>query len=310
MNDRRGAVAGIKARGKMKNVTGWGLVAALFAAATPLPAATIGGRLSYPSEELPGMTVVARNPSGETFSVETRPKQARYRLEVPDGRYVVFAIARDTGDASGKEPRGAHTAYSICARDKARLQAGRCKTGPLEEVSVTQARGREDVDIDDWYMPDALAATLDLQDLFARYPADLDPPPATRAPDFGSAPPGADRERIVRAVVRGPFYAGRVAVARWPCGEGCENWALVDVASGRISWMEEAALQPLRGGFPCKKAEALEFSEASRLLRVHRLEGERVVTRDFVWSYEAQRAVPAGESARGVEEFCRDFARR
>ena len=286
------------------------LAAATLLAAAPSPAATIAGRLGYPGAELPGMTVAARNAAGETFSVETQPKQARYRLEVPEGRYVVFAIAQGIGEPPGKEPRGAHTAYSVCARDKARLQAGGCATGPLEEVSVTQARGREDVDIDDWTLPDALASTLVLQDLFARYPADLNPPSATRPPDFAAAPAGADRARIELAVVHGPFYAGRVAVARWPCGEACENWALVDLASGRIAWTDDAALQPLRGAFPCKKAEPLEFSEASRLLRVHRLDGERVLTRDFVWSYEAARLDAVGESARSVEEFCRAAAQR
>jgi len=286
------------------------VVGGLLLTATPVIGATIGGRLSYPSDELPGMTVVARNAAGETFSAETAPKQARYRLEVPEGRYVLFAIAQGTGDASGKAPRGAHTTYSTCARDKARLQARRCKTGPLEEVSVTQARGREDVDIDDWTLPDAITATLDLQDPFARYPADLDPPAQTRMPDFAGAPAGADLERIRRAATRGPFYAGRVAVARWPCGEACENWALVDMASGRIVVTDDAALQPLRGGFPCKKAEALEFSEASRLMRVHRRDGERVVTRDFIWSYEAMRLEPAGERVRSVEEFCLAAARR
>jgi hypothetical protein len=265
------------------------VVGGLLLIAAPVTAATIGGRLSYPSEELPGMTVVARNAAGETFSVETRAKQARYRLDVPDGRYVVFAIARGTGDPAGKEPRGAHT-----------------RTGALQEVAVTQARGRQDVDIDDWSLPEALSATLELQDVFARYPADLNPPGATRQPDFAAAPAGANLQRIQLAAARGPFYAGRVAVARWPCGEACESWALVDIASGRVYWMEEA----LRGGFPCKKAEALEFSEASRLLRVHRLDGERVVTRDFVWSYEAMRLEPAGESARSVEEFCLAAARR
>ena len=286
------------------------VTAALLLAAVPLRAATLGGRLGYPGGELPGMTVVARNAAGATFAVETRPKQARYRMDVPEGRYVVFAIARGTGDASGKEPRGAHTSYSICARDKARLAAGRCVTGPLEEVMVTPSRAREDADIDDWYLPEPLAATLVEQDLFAKYPADLNPPPATRSPDFASAPVGADVERIQRAVTRGPFYAGRVAVARWPCGDVCEHWALVDIASGRIVALDDTALQPLRSEFPCKKAEALEFSEASRLLRVHRLEGERVLTRDFVWSYEMTRLDAAGESAQSVEEFCQAAARR
>jgi len=283
------------------------LAVALLFAAGPLPAATIGGRLSYPSEELPGMIVVARNAAGETFFTETRPKQARYRLEVPDGRYVVYAIALGTGEPKGREPRGAHTSYSICARDKARLRAGRCASGPLQEVNVTPARPRDDVDVDDWYLPDALAVTLVLQDLFAKYPADLSPPPATRSPELDTAPEGADRERIRRAVTRGPFFAGRVAVARWPCGDGCEKWALVDLASGRVAW--DVAPQPLLRGFPCE-AEPLEFSEASRLLRVHRLDGERVVTQDFVWSYESLRLEPVGESAQSAQQFCRAAAIR
>src|SRR5262245_13237484 len=218
----------------------WPFTAVLLLVADPLFAATIGGRLSYPSEELPGMTVVARNGAGETFSVETKPRQDRYRLEVPEGRYVVFAIAQGIGDAAGKEPRGAYTSYSICARDKARLKAGRCATGPLEEVNVTPSRGREDVDIDDWTLPEQLAATLVLQDLFARYPADLNPPALTRETDLSTAPAGADHQRIQRAATRGPFFAGRVAVARWPCGEGCENWALVDIATGRIVSLDDA----------------------------------------------------------------------
>ena len=148
------------------------------------------------------------------------------------------------------------------------------------------------------------------EDPFARYPADLNPPAKTHVPDLLSAPAGADHERILRAAARGPFYAGRVAVARWPCGEGCENWALIDVATGRIVSVDDAALQPLRSAFPCKKAEALEFSEASRLMRVHRIEGERVLTRDFVWSYEASRLEPAGQSTQTVEEFCQAAARR
>lgn len=148
------------------------------------------------------------------------------------------------------------------------------------------------------------------EDPFARYPADLSPPAITREADLSTAPAGADHQRIQRAATLGPFFAGRIAVARWPCGEGCENWALVDIASGRVVSLDDAALQPLRSTFPCKKAEALEFSEASRLMRVHRLEGERVLTRDFVWSYEAARLEAAGQSMQTVEEFCQAAARR
>src|SRR5574341_1034717 len=132
------------------------------------------------------------------------------------------------------------------------------------------------------------------------------PPPTTRPADFAAAPAAvkAQRARIQRATTRGPFYAGRVAIARWECGARCEHWVLVDMASGRIVWTEDAALQPARADFPCE-AQALEYREESRLLRVHRCEGGQVVTRDFLWSYDAQRLEPAGTSAQSVERFCR-----
>ena len=125
------------------------------------PAATLGGRLSYPSEEIPAMTIVARNAAGTTFTTETRVRQTRYQLTVPAGTYVVYAIPQGIGAKPGETgPRGAHTAYSICSRDKALLYAGKCKTGPLVEIRLAEADRREDVDVDDWYLPAVLEATL------------------------------------------------------------------------------------------------------------------------------------------------------
>jgi hypothetical protein len=69
----------------------------------------------------------------------------------------VFAAPIGAGDES---LRGAHTTYSICGRDKAQLQAGRCQTGPLVEVRLDQRDARTNIDIDDWYLPDALMTTL------------------------------------------------------------------------------------------------------------------------------------------------------
>jgi len=43
---------------------------------------------------------------------------------------------------------------------------------------------------------------------------------------------------------------------------------------------------------------------------VHRLDGERVVTQDFVWSYESLRLEPVGESAQSAQQFCRAAAIR
>jgi len=295
------------------------LVAAVaLLASGALPAATIGGRLSYPSEGLPAMIVVARNAAGATLSTETRMGQARYRLDVPAGSYVVFAIPLGNPPSPGQVPlRGAHTEYSVCGRDKARMQAGGCRTGPLVEIHLAEGEKREDVDIDDWYLPDALMATLNLavsdgptvrstDAYFAAYPADTSPLPLIRAPDFASAPAPArgSRGRIERAASRGPNYAGRVAVARWECGRNCERWALVDMASGRIVMEEDKALQPLRRNFPCD-ADPLEFREDSHLLRVHRLEGDQVVTQDFLWSINSLSLEKFADSAMSAEQFCR-----
>ncbi len=296
---------------------------ALFAAvallaSNALPAATIGGRLSYPSEALPAMIVVARNTAGATLSTETKVGQARYRLEVPAGSYVVFAIPKGVARQPGRIPlRGAHTEYSVCGRDKEKMQAGRCQTGPLVEIRLAATDQRDDVDIDDWTLPDTRMATLNLaisdgpavkssDAAFAGHPADTSPLPFIGKPDFASAPALAKgaRGRIERAATRGPYYAGRVAVARWACGRNCEHWALVDMASGRVVMEEDKTLQPLRRNFPCD-ADPLEFREDSHLLRVHRLDRDMVVTQDFLWSIEAQRLEKSAESAMTAEQFCR-----
>ncbi len=287
------------------------LAAALLLASCAAHAATIGGQLSYPSEDLPAMYVVARNAEGATRHVETKAGQRRYRIEVPAGTYVFFAIPIGVGGFRDQPPpRGAYTEYTVCGqRDKAKMEAGGCKTGALVPVRVEVSDQRDDIDLNDWYMPDALAATLNLaiaeprapQGGFDAYPADTTPPAATRPIDFESAHPLVKNQRstLQRAASRGPFLAGHVAVARWGCGMSCEAWALVDIASGRISVVE--GLHRLRGGLPCP-AEALEFRDDSRLLRVHRAEGGRVLTQDYLWSGERLEAAAA--SSQSAAEFC------
>jgi len=290
------------------------LAAAALLCSGALPAATIGGRLGYPGETLPAMIVVARNSAGGTIHAETKPGEARYRLEVPAGRYVVFAIPIGVAAPPGKEAlRGAHTAYSACGRDQARLQAGRCRTGPLAPVLVAETDRLEHIDIDDWHMPDALMATLNLAVReaprvqgagFEAYPADTSPLPATRPPNFSGADAAVRRARglIERAVTRGPNFAGRAVVARWECGRSCERWALVDLPTGRITWLDDKELQPVHRNLPCN-VEPLEYRDDSRLLRVHRLEGEHVVTQDILW-WEDHFEMGA-ESVRNAEQFCR-----
>lgn len=304
--------------------------AAWLSAAGDAIAATLGGRIAFPGERPPAMTVVARDAAaGAAFTVTTRPGQTRYQLTVPAGTYEVFAVPHgfpppEPGQA---ELRGAFTRYSICARDKAALEAGRCQTGPLERITVGATDTRSDVHIDDWFMPDALMAQLVLPAAsaaapasaagasgdslfeprlrFATYPVDVRPVGQPAAPDFGAAPAAARRFRtqIEKGAAAGAAFAGQVAVARWSCGTRCENWALVDLASGRVVWLDHVRDQPLLHNFPCE-APPLEFRLDSRLLRTHRLDGERVVTRHYLWSGENGRLDRLAETTTPVGRFC------
>ena len=139
---------------------------------------------------------------------------------------------------------------------------------------------------------------------FEAYPTDTSPLPATRPPNFSGVDAMVRRARalIEQAVSRGPNFAGRAAVARWGCGRDCERWAIVDMATGQIAWVDDKAVQPVRRNFPCG-AEPLEYRGNSRLLRVHRLDGDHVVTQDFLWWED--RLERGAENAQSIEEFCR-----
>jgi hypothetical protein len=295
------------------------IVAAALLAGGAAQAASLGGRLSYPSEGLPAMIVVARDAAGVTRFTETKAGQARYRIDVPAGTYVLYAVPVGIGKPPPGQvpPRGAYTEYTLCGRDKAALQAGRCRTGPLVEVRVADGDKRDDLDLDDWYLPDALAATLNVlsdaappvpqgvEALFAKYPINPDPPADAKAPDLNAAPAPvrAHGAAIQTAATRGPFFAGGVGIARWSCGRGCENWALVDLASGRIAWLDDPALQPLRADLPCD-LEPIDSREDSRLLLIRRRDGANVIVQELLWSPQAQRLERGARSVQPAAKLC------
>jgi hypothetical protein len=287
---------------------------ALFACAGSAEAATLAGRLTYPGEALPPMTVVARDATGaNVFIMRTARGQSSYRLAVRPGAYVVFAVPDAAPDP---RLRGAYTAYSLCARSRARLAAGRCRTGQLVVVKVAEGDSRTGINVDDWHLSQGVAARLRLPAAKAAasaiatlprydaYPAA--PPPTTTLakPDYDSAPPAARpfRSSLEAAVANGPFFAGTVAVARWGCGSGCERWALIDRATGTIT-MPGPPLQPLDDKLPCAR-EPLEFQPDSRLLLVHRLDNDRVVTHALLWSDETHGLRELAQSAAPAAEFC------
>jgi len=122
-------------------------------------AGIISGGLAFPGETIPALTVVAVEQSGKQFSVETKAGQRSYRLEVPQGSYIVFAVPHGEGvsDEPGQPPlRGAYSKFSTCvmnAPDKA--EKGECTEHDLLTVEVAAKAVHKRIDLYDWYLPDA-----------------------------------------------------------------------------------------------------------------------------------------------------------
>jgi hypothetical protein len=120
----------------------------------------IGGRIEFPSDSVPAMTIVLLKSDDPTpIKVRTVAGQSRYSVTVPPGRYYVYAIPDDRPDPL---LLGAHTEYSPC---NARMRRGEplaelCRTGPPREVTVAAGASVTDADIDDWYLTDEVAEAL------------------------------------------------------------------------------------------------------------------------------------------------------
>jgi hypothetical protein len=136
------------------------LVVCLTALSGAAVAGTITGGLAFPGEDIPALTVVAvEQGSGKQFSVETKAGQRSYRLDVPQGRYIVFAVPHGTGvaDEPGQTPlRGAYSKFSACVMDSPDKAAkGECNEHDLLTVEVAARDVHKRIDVYDWYLPDA-----------------------------------------------------------------------------------------------------------------------------------------------------------
>jgi hypothetical protein len=120
----------------------------------------IAGRIAFPSEEVPAMTLVLLKTDDD------RPRrfpiaegQERYAVRVEPGTYFVYAIPRERPDPL---LLGAHTDYSLCyarQRDGGAVDEP-CRTGPPREVTVAAGGRVNDADIDDWFLDEHVAAAL------------------------------------------------------------------------------------------------------------------------------------------------------
>jgi len=145
----------------MAGATGIALAFASAAAA----GGTITGGVAFPGDSIPALTVVAVAQSGGAqFKVDTKPGQLSYRLEVPEGRYIVFAIPHGPGveDEPGQPPmRGAYTAFSDCVlNDPQKAADGQCTDHELRTVEVGAKQTRKRIDVYDWYLPEQEKARI------------------------------------------------------------------------------------------------------------------------------------------------------
>ena len=104
----------------------------------------ITGALSYPSEGIPPLRIVAFDrDSGSYFYIDTVANQGGYRMDLPEGVYYIVAYV--IGDSSGLA--GGYTQAVPCG-----LGAG-CQDHTLLEVDVVAGEETPGIDPGDWYAP-------------------------------------------------------------------------------------------------------------------------------------------------------------
>lgn len=120
--------------------------------------ATIAGKLSYPSEFLPPMRVVAFNlTNGKAYFVDTAKGQGQFSLQVPAGTYYLVSYphegtAGNTGEADSYTLGGGPFAGGYTQMVPCGLSAG-CDDHTLLPVSVGEGQ-TVNADPGDWYAPE------------------------------------------------------------------------------------------------------------------------------------------------------------
>lgn len=107
---------------------------------------TVSGRICYPSEFIPEMTLFFQEISSQEISeVYISENQNEYNMNLIPGRYIAFAYLN-----SGATLMGSYTNAVLCG-----LNAG-CADHSLVEFEVEAGQNVEDIDICDWYSTEAV----------------------------------------------------------------------------------------------------------------------------------------------------------
>ncbi|MEI8296728.1 MAG: hypothetical protein WCH32_01775 [Pseudomonadota bacterium] len=289
-------------------------LAAALLLALPLTAtaAPLSGRLAAPAGAAPALTVYAWSLTrAHLYSVATSAGQATYTIDVPPGRYWLFAAPAEPG---APQVYGAHTEFVSCSRSTREphdcsshgLRAIASGSGPLGGIDLT-----------DWHLDDA--TTRELDHLLGRADGEVIDEAELAAPKFSEYPaaafsgphaatllagePRSEHEsQLAAALTLPPNFAGRVVLQRIGCGPGCEGIALVDAVTGRVSF--PPALAELPGGTACSTRGPLVFRRDSRLLTVTGRDRNELVTRYYVWDADSGMLRPVAALASALGERC------
>lgn len=106
----------------------------------------VEGRLSYPSEMIPELLVVAFNSqdNSEFYYVKTDLNQASYEIELPEGNYYLVSYVLDEEGNYG----GGYTEAVGCGLSV------ECEDHSLIEVKVKDNALLDNIDLTDWYAPE------------------------------------------------------------------------------------------------------------------------------------------------------------
>ena len=269
-------------------------------------AAPLVGHLSSPAGALPALRVYAWSSSGRLFAAATAPGQSLVRLDVPAGRYRVFATPADPGVPL------VYLGHTTCSSGE---DAGSCQHD-LRWISATDGASTH-VDINDWHIDDAQAQTLDRA--LHREAGTGDSDPSIASPRFFEYP-GASllrahashlvrpdvrpewRARLADALAAGHInFAGRASIVELPCGNGCVAARIVDLETGRVTAVPTGAER--QGLLACP--ERLAYRRDSRLLRVA-MDGAdgAVVESYYVWEPDSAQLRPLGIPASATPSRC------
>ena len=105
---------------------------------------TITGKLSYPSEGVPAMRVVAFDvSSGKTLHLDTAGNQSTYTFDLPVGVYHIVAYPISSGTFGGGYTKAVPCGLTV-----------ECSDHTLVEVTVTAGTTTPNIDPGDFYAPE------------------------------------------------------------------------------------------------------------------------------------------------------------